>query len=206
MRPPVPFAEVPRFWPQFLVGAVCACNMRQVLSSVQHSCVETAGNQPCADAANICCLLPCFLQRTCMRLGSWHGSASPASWLLKVGRRVFWGPLAGPLWGMHRRLRQQSNAAALTGNAQSQMISIDFVEILSLCAELHYGEVFEQVALLQCRPPIPPEMPTDYAGVCVCANRQPPGTRRACMRTAAHLPCPSTSAHSVGTCLFSRNT
>lgn len=28
---------------------------------------------------------------------------------------------------------------------------------------LHYGEVFEQVALLQCRPTIPPEMPTDYA-------------------------------------------
>lgn len=29
---------------------------------------------------------------------------------------------------------------------------------------LHYGEVFEQVALLQRRPDIPPEMPPDYAG------------------------------------------
>jgi hypothetical protein len=26
------------------------------------------------------------------------------------------------------------------------------------------GEVFEQVALWQKRPPVPPEMPTDYAG------------------------------------------
>lgn len=29
---------------------------------------------------------------------------------------------------------------------------------------LHYGEVFEQVALWQKRPPVPPEMPPDYAG------------------------------------------
>ncbi|WIA34082.1 hypothetical protein OEZ86_012459 [Tetradesmus obliquus] len=30
-------------------------------------------------------------------------------------------------------------------------------------SELHYGEVFEQVALWQKRPPVPPEMPQDYA-------------------------------------------
>lgn len=33
------------------------------------------------------------------------------------------------------------------------------------CAGAHYGEVFERVALLQERPPIPPDMPQQYANL-----------------------------------------
>jgi hypothetical protein len=41
--------------------------------------------------------------------------------------------------------------------------------VLLLCAAagLHYGEVFERVALLQERPPVPVDMPEELAGLMV---------------------------------------
>lgn len=39
------------------------------------------------------------------------------------------------------------------------------VHPVSITAGLHYGEVFEQVALLQRRPEVPAGMPSDYAGM-----------------------------------------
>lgn len=45
-----------------------------------------------------------------------------------------------------------------------------------VCAGAHYGEVFERVALLQERPPIPPAMPEDYAALMVaCWGPDPLG-------------------------------
>lgn len=43
-----------------------------------------------------------------------------------------------------------------------------------VCAGLHYGEVFERVALMQERPPIPPEMPRELSNLMVsCWDPEP---------------------------------
>lgn len=56
-------------------------------------------------------------------------------------------------------------------------------------AGLHYGEVFEQVALLQRRPEIPSDMPEDYAG-------EPAG-----LFTPPHLVWSPHTAHLAPCCL-----
>jgi hypothetical protein len=70
---------------------------------------------------------------------------------------------------------------------------------LPLCmvhgAGLHYGEVFEQVALLQCRPDIPPDMPADYAGVRTALMRDNLHSRFLLRQLAQPL-------HAVGRTLF----
>jgi hypothetical protein len=43
-------------------------------------------------------------------------------------------------------------------------VLLSLLALYVFAAGLHYGEVFEQVALLQCRPKIPADMPEDYAG------------------------------------------
>jgi serine/threonine protein kinase len=66
--------------------------------------METAAISLLLTMPNMCVLL----QLTCMHLGSWRGSASLASWRLKVGGRAVVRPaLAGAPWGTHRGLRQQ---------------------------------------------------------------------------------------------------
>lgn len=162
--------------------------MRQVLEAASSTlALETAGNQPSADGS-MCCLLLCFLQRTCMRLGSWRGSASPASWHLKVGQRTFFpGRRAFSTRALRYSLIFETAMTCCSSHRQCTVQGNDCLEPLSGCAGLHYGEVFEQVALLQCRPPIPLEMPTDYAGA--RANRLAPARRHAC--TVAHLLVPA---------------
>jgi hypothetical protein len=44
-------------------------------------------------------------------------------------------------------------------------------------AGLHYGEVFERVALMQHRPPLPPDMPADYAALLAAAWSPDPFAR-----------------------------
>jgi mitogen-activated protein kinase kinase kinase 11 len=44
-------------------------------------------------------------------------------------------------------------------------------------AGLHYGEVFERVALMQHRPAVPPNMPGDYAALMAAAWAPDPFTR-----------------------------
>lgn len=59
------------------------------------------------------------------------------------------------LAGNYLRRRHQCNADELMSPPRAVHVH---------AAGLHYGEVFEQVALLQCRPDVPPDMPPDYAG------------------------------------------
>lgn len=58
----------------------------------------------------------------------------------------------------------------------SKLLTLSMLLMRTL-AGAHYGEVFERVALLQERPPIPPDMPADFAALMVACWHPDPLAR-----------------------------
>lgn len=76
-----------------------------------------------------------------------------------------------------RALGQDCCSCCLLGCSPTvQVLGLE-LDLMHALAGAHYGEVFERVALLQERPPIPPDMPEDYAALMVACWHPDPLAR-----------------------------